>query len=447
MIAMDHNKPYRAFSFTIALAIALYFLTIGLHLNSLSNIFAIHWQFLDLPELLRSPFLSLLHLHSQPPLLNLLTWALASVPGDLYSNFIFVNALCVSASCTLSYIILRGYFTNRTIPFLVSLLLLLTPATLLNISYPFYPCLTLFGYTLFVFSFWLKAEKRALKFYLFFFSVLYLSLLRSSFSLFHVIFYIAVYAAYHKDHVLKNRRIILGLSVLLISTTIIPFKNYWLYGFFGSSSWAPINIARGVGVQLDLGMFPSPESIAKERPDLKCTHRYGVQDTALIKANGQPNYNSCYMVAYAPEAAEQFKSRYSLKRHLYRIATHSIQYFCAPEKYDFLTNRDQIQSYTKIVQYLFLTLKWDERHETRFLILFFILIGFFGAIVKRDRFLMLCMLVISCHFLGQVLTDGDEGKRFVFEIEFLFPLVAAIAYANLKGVITNPKTLVASQGV
>ena len=57
-----------------------------------------HWQFLDLPELLANPIHSLMSLHSQPPLLNLVVFVLAKLPGDLYGNFVWLNAACASAS-------------------------------------------------------------------------------------------------------------------------------------------------------------------------------------------------------------------------------------------------------------------------------------------------------------------------------------------------------------
>ena len=79
-----------------ALAFTVFSLTLirTLGLDTLGKTLETHMQFLDIPLLREAPWQSILYTHSQPPLLNVITWILSLLPTDLYLNFIVLNTLC-----------------------------------------------------------------------------------------------------------------------------------------------------------------------------------------------------------------------------------------------------------------------------------------------------------------------------------------------------------------
>lgn len=391
----------------------------SLGLANMGEILGGYWQFLDLEVLGLRPYESLLHLNSQPPLLNFIVWLLAFLPGSVYENFIFLNAACMSVVGLLLYI-----FSARFLPalwaFFVVLVYLVSPAVLLNIGYPFYPCLTTLGYAVLAFAFYLPAGKIRLSIFLVLLSVAYLSLLRSSFSMVHALLFVLVYLMLNRRLIKLQGRLFMVAATLLISSAV-PLKNLYLYGFFSASSWTPMNIARGAVIPVPLDYFPTPEQIRLRYPDLKCEKVYGVQDSEDKKLNGFPNYNSCIFVEYVKVAKRYMVGQYHLSAHLTQIGHNVAKYLSPPDKYWGLLNRPALIGYSELVdRYVFLSVVWPKTNAMRLAVLISTLGGVFVLCRSKDRFLAFCLLLLAVHFFGHVLTDGIESERFVFDIEFLF---------------------------
>ncbi len=415
-------------------------LNLSLGLNTLESILKSHWQILDLSILFSDPVNSILYLHSQPPLLNAILIFLNKVGGSIYENFVFFNSILIGCIASLIFKILFDISKNLPMSLLLSFCFIIYPTTLLNIGYPFYQCISAFGYMLLLYSFHLTNINQLRSIICFSIACILLSLTRSSFTILHTFIFIVIFYFYTFNFRFPSKNFIILISLTVILSLIVPFKNLFLYNFFGTSSWAPINIAKGFGVPRQEGYMLSPNKILEIYPTLECADSYHFQDINLIKTNGEANYNSCIILEYAKIIKEEKLSGYDLKLHFKRILSNTVQYFSPSDKYFFLKNRDSIKSYANIVNYIQLTIpltsKIDSRelfiHEVRIILLILLGLGIFYSFTSRDKFLSICIIIILIHFFTHVFTDGSESKRFVFDIEFIFFILIGLIVKSIQ---------------
>ena len=410
------------FAFTVVLKVVIDWSgvqTLGGTLND-------HWQFLDLPELLANPLHSLMALHSQPPLLNLLVFILANLPGDLYGNFVWLNAACAGLTAVLLMRIGAGFGLDGLLCWLLGVAYIFSPVVILNTAYPFYPNLTALGYAIMAFAFLHVCQGQTVGLLWFGVSAVYLGWLRSSFSIAHLLALMGILYLVSNAPVKRAAWLVL-LCISVACSLIVPIKNKSMYGFFGTSSWGSLNIANGLDIQGDLGAFPWPSVIRKKMPALKCTHSHGFQDESDFKHNGEPNYNSCLMLAYAPVVKEQVLAQYTLKQHARQMVIHFLRYMSLPDKYMFLQSRDQIKTYADRYDQVWLPISWAGRgafagHNERLAVL--MVVG--GAMCAfwryRNPLLGALLAMLLLHAAAHILTDGKEAQRFVYDVEFLLYL-------------------------
>jgi len=385
-----------------------------------------HWQFLDLPELLANPIHSLMSLHSQPPLLNLVVFVLAKLPGDLYGNFVWLNAACAGLTTVLLMRIGAGLGLGVFVCCLLGVAYIFSPAVILNTAYPFYPNLTALGYAAMAFAFLCACQGRAAGLVLFGVSAVYLGWLRSSFSIAHLLALMSVLYLVSSAPVKRGAWLTL-LCVSIAFSLIVPVKNKLMYGFFGASSWGSLNIANGLDIQGPLGAFPWPSVIREEMPALKCAHSYGFQDESDFKRNGEPNYNSCLILAYGAVLKEQVLEQYTFKQHARQMAIHFLRYIALPDKYMFLQSRGKIKAYADRYDQMWLPIRWSGRgafsgHDERLAVLV-VLSGALCAFWRyRNPLLGALLAMLLLHAAAHILTDGKEAQRFVYDVEFLLYL-------------------------
>ena len=421
------NQNVKLYLFFVLLT---YVLVRLLQIDTLADVFGNHWQYLDMQSLQAQPWDSLLHLHTQPPLLNFIAWVLMSLPGSLYQNFILLNSFCVGFAALLIFIILSDIAGSKKIAIIAAILYLISPPTLLNVAYPFYPCLTTLGFSLLIYSFYIAKVNFKKSLTLFIISVCYLGLLRTSFSLAHAAFFVALYFFYVRAQFTKAALAILVLIPMVILLAV-PVKNYALYNFFGPTSWAPLNLIGAFRIETPLkSPFPAIEAIEKAFPDLPCKYGYTDVDTVHFKANGEPNYNSCLVLEYARLKKSEVFERYILTNHLRNMKHNIGAYFDSPDGYYFLTNREQISGYVSIFNGLFLTIP-AKFHQTRVLCVLMLIFLVWYALRKRNLFLGLVSFIWMIHFVSHTITDGGEGRRFVFDIEFIFYIAIGLGFYQI----------------
>ena len=408
-------------------------LVFGLQLDTLGSVLQQHWQFADLPTLAHEPFTSWIYIHSQPPLLNIIVSAIVSTDGDAYGGFILLN--CVGAAATsvvILYILNQFINKDRWISYCFALAYLLAPSTLLYSAYPFYPTLTSTGYAILALAIFTSQSHKTLSLMLLSTSLIYLTLLRSSFPPIIALLVLTIYFTLVADKANRLKRACLVGLCSMMPITAIYTKNLVLYDFWGATSFAPINAAKAVGVPVAPNYFPSPEQITHLRLDLSCDHSYRSIDQTAAKQDGNPNYNSCYFLAFAQSQRGVAWENYVFDKHLRRIVSHFARYLSLPDKYQYLMNRNSLETYTNAFNTIFLPWLIREGYTIRVGIVLMMLVVLWLLYRYRDRRIIALCAICVVHMLSHVVTDGDESDRFVFDIEFCFYIFAAYTLSKLQ---------------
>jgi hypothetical protein len=260
---------------------------------------------------------------------------------------------------------------------------------------------------------------------------MYLTLLRTSFPPTIALIVLGIYF-FVIDNRLSWKRSALVVTVCsLVPITAIYTKNLILYDFWGSSSFAPLNMMKGFDVPVQPNYFPTPEQIKQAHPDLLCEHSYRFIDRAIFKHDGGPNYNSCYWLAFAKAHKSTAWSEYAFKPHAWRVVSHLAKYFSLPDKYQFISNRTNITQYADTFNTIFLPWPMREGYTVRMSIFLLLLLMPWLLYRYPDKRLISLYAVVAIHMASHVLTDGDESDRFVFDIEFCLYIFAAYAGAML----------------
>jgi hypothetical protein len=400
------------------------------NLNTLESVLDNHWQIADIEALNKDPITALLHLHSQPPLFNFIFWLLNTAPGTVYNNFIILNSASQSLVAVLLASMAAQILNSRSVGILIGLLYIASPPVLLNAAYPFYPPLTSAGFAILTYGFLNLRSQPILNSILIGFSLCYLYLIRSSFSLPAAIIFLIIYifiGRYFLSKVFLATLVSLTLCVLIL----LPLKNYFLYDFFSSSSWTPVNLIMTLGIKTPLGPFPTPKEIRSNFPDLSCKKSYGLLDTEDFKVNGEPNYNSCFYIAYINKYGSDPFTNFNLLPYLKNVKGHMGQYFNTPDGYYFLKNREQIKNYISIYNFSFFTI-YFKFHQIRILCILLIIYLFIRAYQDKQYIPVILTIIFCLHFFAHVLTDGGESRRHVFDVEFIFYLIIALFISGNK---------------
>lgn len=390
-------------------------------IDTLNVLLQHHWQIADLYSLAAEPFTSWIYIHSQPPLLNIIVALISSISDQVYLYFIIINCLCAAfISCTILYIVNTYNDRYKLFGYILAVVYLIAPSTLLNSAYPYYPSLTSAGYAGIALAFFTAAQKERLSIILLCSSIVFLTLLRSSFPPVTAFAIICLYFIFVANRTNWKRNFLLISFISLIPITSIYIKNYVMYDFWGSSSFAPINIAKGFGVPIELNYFPTPQQIQQERPNINCDYGYKSIDTEIFKRDGNPNYNSCYFLAFAQNQKHKAWENYNFNKHTYRVIAHVGKYFSLPDGYEYLSNREKIESYRNIFNSIFIPISIRHGYDIRINILLIIMVMPIGLWMYRDKRMIILYSIFMIHFVTHVMTDGYESDRFVFDIEFLF---------------------------
>lgn len=216
------------------------------------------------------------------------------------------------------------------------------------------------------------------------------------------------------------------IFIVFVLASAVPFKNLLLYGFFSTSSWLPMNMAKAVAIPVPFGYYPTPESVRLKYPELKCSNVYGVQDSEDKKYGGFPNFNSCIFLEYVNIAKKGLADRYVLSTHLTQIGHNLAKYISPPDMYVGLTNRAELLAYSEFVdRYVFLSVVWPKTNSMRLGVLATVILGLLVCCRSKDIFLAFCLGLLAVHCVGHIVTDGIESQRFVFDVEFVFFVVLA----------------------
>lgn len=430
---------FKHFAITLSLTAAIFASVKFLDLDTLSSVFESYWQYLDLPELLADPFKSLLYFHAQPPLLNTIVFLISQFPGDLYNKFIIINSISIALVAQIIFTIISTSTGLRSLGIIIGCSYIVFPSTLLNAAYPFYPSITTLGYAVLIYAFYIAKRETTKSILYFIVAITYLSLLRSSFSILHTLIFILLYYFCFKIYFHKNFLLLGSLVITLSLSLIVPIKNWYLYDFFGSSSWAPLNVAYGVGIQRENGYFIPPKKIRETMPLLECKYSYHFQDQSDIKHNGMPNFNSCYVLEFAKLVKSENLRGYEPLKHIKYFLTNTAIYFSPSDKYRQLSNRLQIERYADFFNIIQLTIPLTVKHEIRGLLIILLIASMAVCYLRKKLFMAVCVATIVFHYMSHTLTDGYESQRFIIDIEFIFFIITGLILVEF-GLIKSKHT-------
>lgn len=229
--------------FLVHLLVALFYKEIvGISiLADSSRSWEFFWQHLEFLELKNHLLKSLLLLHSQPPLYNLIVGIIVKI---FDTNFLialhWLNILLGATISAMLPTVFNTVLKSKKAALLCSTLIALHPSLFLYEAYMTYTLLSCFLVTLTCFLL-AKYQKQKDKRYFFYF-ILIVNFLVLTRSLFHPLFLVPILAMpFHLK--LKDRSQLLKGS-LLISTLTVSWclKNLLIFGFFGTSSWAGFSL-------------------------------------------------------------------------------------------------------------------------------------------------------------------------------------------------------------
>lgn len=265
------------------------------------------YQYLD-PVILRDRlFPALLNLHSQPPGFNLMLGVVLNIcPNSSLPCFQILYLLFgFLLYCSIYYFLRLSNFSRR-LSLLGALVFIVSPSSILyeNWLYTTYPLAVLL--TLAVVALRRFTETpRTLYAASFLFLCACACLTRSAF---HLVFLMACVPFVLIPRGVRWRRVALVAVCAICLVTTLYLKNFLMFGFFGNSSWAGMNLFKTASLIVDTntvanlvqsGSIPSIASVPWFSPlaayadtITPSLHHFSAPElTAETKLNGWPNFN------------------------------------------------------------------------------------------------------------------------------------------------------------
>jgi hypothetical protein len=312
-------------------------------------------QYLDVNWLRHNLFQSILYLHSQPPLFNLLIGVFEKYFPDYSKDIVQFIFLVTSLITNLAlFKILIRLNIDFYLSFLLTIIYLITPATILYENLFFYTHIIIFFLTLSCYFLLSFIQNKKLKDIFLFSFLLSLCVLTTSF--FHIIWFFAIITAliflYPRDKIVILKSVLIPVTLIVI----VIVKNYLIFGNLNLSSWLGMNLSRITVNELnpsekkilikdsklnELAKFkPFPEIDSIENiMELKTLNKtgIGVLDDKK-KKSGHTNYNN---ILYIKASKLIFKDDIYIITHYPAVYLEGVLkafhlYFKSPTKYNML---------------------------------------------------------------------------------------------------------------
>ena len=435
-----------------------YLITRGLEFNlSPLNYYG---QFLDRSLLTTQLYKSLLYLHSQPPLYNLIMGIILKTAGS-QPLFAFTWLYRSIAALTIIIFYLQIRFLGLPAGFssLIGLFFVFNPALIAYEYHLFYPLIAAFLLLLssFLLTIALK-HTRLLYLMLFFLVILLLGTLRSSYNLGFLLIVAALVLFGKKWNI---RQILIAAAPAVVLFLMLIGKNLILFQLVSPSSWLGMNLAHMTINALsvdqrqalvasdkvsDVILIPPFQEIGAYPRDLWEPHAELCSDDlpALcepLKMNGRPNLN---FIGYIPVSREYLQAGIYIIRHfplqyLLQVKQAWIIYF-KPAHHAIGISGENLISMQPLLEVVDPILCDDhERNKvclnfafvyclTLIASLPYLLSYFFNPRKKKPQDLILSFLLITILYsaLINTLIDVGENNRFRFESDFIFLVMLSV---------------------
>lgn len=209
-------------------------------------------HFLDPKLLEQSPFLSSFYTHNFPPLMNFFLGICLQIFGVFANEVIHIVFMGLGVLGSFSFLyILNTLFGKKKRNCLIVTLYMLLPASIFfeNLLFHTYPSAQIFLISFGVLLRSLQKKTCLIHWSSFFFLISLLTYLRS---IFHISWMTLVFL-FLVNSQKSNKKIIFKAALIpFILTFSLYMKNYLIFGFFGSSSWFGISLAKQTVYQLPI---------------------------------------------------------------------------------------------------------------------------------------------------------------------------------------------------
>ncbi|OQA67095.1 MAG: hypothetical protein B6D44_13450 [Ignavibacteriales bacterium UTCHB2] len=312
-------------------------------------------QFLDVNCLRQNLLQSIFYLHSQPPLFNLFIGVFEKYLPDYSKDIVQFIFLFMGLITNIAlYKILLRMNINLYLSFILTIIYLITPATILYENLFFYTHIIIFFLILSCYFLLRFIQSKKFKDIFLFSSFLSLCVLTTSF--FHVIWFfliiITLICFYPKD----KKVIIKSALVPVFLIAIMIAKNYLIFGNLNLSSWLGMNLYRITVNELSLNErriltkderlskfskfdpFPEIDSLESLK-ELKILDKTGIEVLdEYKKKSGHTNYNN---ILYLKVSKIIFKDDIYIITHYPDVYLKGVLkafhlYFNPPTKYNLL---------------------------------------------------------------------------------------------------------------
>ncbi len=313
---LTHQQVYTALFLLISFALSrLVFWLIGVRFDSTSLDW--FWQYLDVDVLRHRLFSGIFHQHSQPPGFNLfLGTVLKLCPNSFAVCFNVIYLLMGFVLYCLLYLFLRFSKFSRIFSLAAAFLFIVSPGSILYENWLFYtyPIAVLLVLAAVVL---LRLQDKPTASHVAVFLIV-ISIICLTRSTFHLIFLMIIISLILISCKVNRRKIVVYSIVAVCLASSLYVKNLVVFGFFGSSSWAGMNVFRlaehSVGENIidklvqdnripKTASIPPFSHVDKYSEFQSSTQKYKdvPELTTPIKVSGTQNYNHIAYVSVAQD--------------------------------------------------------------------------------------------------------------------------------------------------
>jgi len=407
-----------------------------------------YWQYLDVETLRYNLLRGVWYDHAQPPFFNLLLGAVVKLSGD-GAPFVFATIfkLITLVNSLLLFIILKRLTKHQYIPLIISLLYLLSPASLIfecELFYTEFVSMLLLTSSLFLFR--LKESHSWKNCLGVFIPLIILCLTRSLYHVFWLACIAMIVLLYNRKKPGFNKLLLCSLfSIIIVGSWY--FKNYIIFGKFSTSTWIGMNTARNVFHDNEItdssrieafepfskistySSFLSPGYEKKYigLNDLDLLHE--MKNDSFINANhvGYIEVSDKYM-----EASKRFIKSNPVS-YLKNVMQSSIIFFAPATRYPTTEKETKKIKYYDVLYSFNLSHFAEGKQQRRIgltvsaipkiLIYLYVFWGIF-IVAKRQRKIdlpeLFIIITIAFVFIVSSMLEHYENMRFRYEIEPLF---------------------------
>jgi hypothetical protein len=425
------------------------------------NIWALtgYWQYLNIETLKHNLFNGIWYDHAQPPLFNLLLGIILKL-GGTHSTlmFTFLLKMVTLVNAILLFTIIKKLVTVCWLPLLVSLLYILSPATLIFESELFYT--TTVSLLLLISVLYLTRIVDYGSGWNAFGVILPLALLCLTRSIYHIIWLFMVISFllfYFRKKAVLNNLILASLTgLILVGSWYV--KNKIIFGKFTVSTWMGMNLAKNVFHDYEV---KDSSRIAAYQPfsGIRVYRKFidpgyenkfrGLNDLDLLQENKNDSSINEMEVSYIPVSDLYLEASLDhIKSHpvayLQNVVQSSLLYFTPASAYSLgMEKANKLKYYDIFYSFNlnhFVYGKWERRvlitisaipKLILYLFIFFVFIRY--SIKNRSinpwNFFMLFTLGFA--FGVGSFFEHYENMRFRFETEPLFLILAAQVFSRL----------------